>query len=286
MKTFCFWVQASAADAFNDWWPKFLEAHKWPTDLVVERWGGQTQDFRWTQVFDSLSTFSLFKQTKVILISDADKAIKQHPSLSDLQTRLTRGPHRVVLLSEASLPAKFSVPSWEYVSAESQGQSQDDKAGFRWIDAIHRNELTVAMSELDLAIRSHSHPFALLQLLNRDIRLGRLIHYAFESRFREDEIASRLRLPSFAVRKWLQRGRLKKAQWSHIFDRMFEADLEMKSGADPVWALRRVTLDLVKLIHTQQKISRTKLETVKSASSELTLWSSKPQLWQVLPSFA
>ena len=197
----CVWANVEPETPWHEWWPEICSALQWPGDLEVEKWAGK--DLSWSQLIDSANTFSLFKKHKAIVIQDADKFVKGEKELQKYFDRFNQGPHYVIFVSNTDAPKKTKIEKWQ--SRLGPETRSDDKAAFKWIDAIHNLNLTNALIHLENAISSGQHPLALLQLVNRDYRLGRLIHHALKSKLQDDEIASTLRLHSFVIRKWSQR---------------------------------------------------------------------------------
>lgn len=276
MEVFCLSAVVSSETPWKEWWSKLCQDQHWPADLAVERWN-YSGDFQWPQVLDSFNSFSLFNKHKAIVVLQADKALKALKEPQKIMEIFSRGPHRVIFqVAEASSAKDLGVPQWS--APASSEPIADQRAGFKWIDAIHNGQLTEAIQFLDEAIRADHHPLALIQLVNRDFRLGRVIHHANANRFREDEIATRLKVQGFVIQKWLRRPGFSNYRWAAIFDRLLSADLEMKSGADEIWSLRKLTFDLVEM--TTQKSAVKRLQKVKKSSPVVSL------PWQALPSFA
>lgn len=271
--TYCVWAQVSNESPWRDWQEKLFAVMRWPLKLAVERWDGS--DINWSKLIDSCNSFTLFNEGKVIVISQAEKAIKSIEDLEPLLRRLQKGPHRVIFQSELAAPANLgTVEVWKCPTSEVK---LNEKSAFQWIDGIHSNQLTEAISALDQATQIQ-HPIALVQLITRDFRMGRLIHYAQEARMRETELSSALRIHGFVIQKWLRRSKLSRSQWAQVFDRLLQADLELKSGAEGVWVLRKLTFDLVQLRHSTMRPSLRKIKRPPLSSA--------PLLWTISPSYA
>jgi len=264
------WAIVSKDDPWNEWWPKFSAAQRWPKDTLVEKWS--SADFVWSRVLDSAKTFSLFAKHKVLIIFEADKALKSEKKPDDLLQQLSKGPHKIVFVSDSAPPKGIKLQIWRSPAAEAQ--NIDDKSAFRWIDSIHQLQISSALDFLETSLRQEQHPLALLQLLARDFRLGRLIQHALYQRYREAEIVETLRVNPYAIKKWQTRKSIKKTQWAEIFDRLRRADLELKSGYDDTWALRKLTFDLIQIL------------TGISTRPILQPRQTSPLLWPVVPSFA
>ncbi len=273
MKTpYCVWAVVTAEIPFTHWWSQLCENMKWPRELILERWSGH--EIHWSHVMDSVNTFSLFKTQKGLVILEADRAFKDQknsPLPQNLFTRFQSGPHRIVFQSTQEPPKGLELPIWR--SPDIEMKEEDGRIGFRWIDAVHSENLTLALTTLEAAFESGQHPLALLQLMTRHFRLGRLIQYAQQNRLREQEMTSTLRIQSFVIQKWNRKVPLSKARWASIFDRLLQADLELKSGADGIWVLRKLSFDLVRLHSPSEKrIKKTK----KSLPPALQLWTASP----------
>ncbi len=271
---YCLWVQTSPDIPLHEWQTALASELKWPKNLVLEKW--YSSDMHWPQFLDSFNSITLFGQQKALIIFESEKVLKQIENLEKVVERLGKGPYFVVFHSELPLPAQLKIKEWKFLKAEDE--KANDKSAFVWIDRIHQDQLTGAISALDEALESGQHPLALLQLITRDFRLGRLIHYASTARLSETELSSRLKIHSFIIQKWGKRAQLSKNQWNMIFDRLLEADLELKSGAEGVWVLRKLTFDLVLLTQGQSKLRVTKR--IKRPLKP------EPLLWTISPSFA
>ncbi|MBN8554516.1 MAG: hypothetical protein J0L93_03650 [Deltaproteobacteria bacterium] len=271
------WATLSAETPWTDWWSALSSEKKWPKNLVIEKW--KAPEFQWSQVVDSFHTFTLFKQTKAIIILEAEKALKAVKDLPGLLETFKKGPHFLIFQSEQKLPKDLELDTWTFESAESKNMV-DDRVSFKWIDSIHSANLSQAILFLEQALKADQHPLALLQLVTRDFRIGRLIHHAQQSRLKENEILTTLKVHSFVLQKWMKRPTHSNQHWSSLFERLLEADLEMKSGADHIWVLRKLTLDLIQL-------------TVASKAADKKVYAKfrrplkpAPQLWTIVPSFA
>jgi hypothetical protein len=80
------------------------------------------------------------------------------------------------------------------------------------------------------------------------------------------------------IQKWTRREAYSNSVWAHAFDLLFQADMDLKSGHDGVWVLRKLTFDL-----TQVQANGSKLKNKKMKPST---WKPEPLLWTVSPSFA
>lgn len=271
-KTHLFWARVDSETPWSEWWPSICEAQGWPKDIQTEKWFSSS-DFSWTRVLDSAKTFSLFAKFKAIIVVDADKALKTEKELDSLMASLAQGPHKVILQSSQSCPKNASIQVWE--APQNSHASFDEKIAFRWIENLHQGQLSDALAALEGALSQDQHPFALLQLIARDFRLGRLIQHALSQRIREQEIVQALRVNPYAIKKWTGRKSYRKSQWFHIFERLRAADLELKSGNEETWVLRKLTFDLIETMSgVDRKIKR-------SSPSK-----PEPKLWTALPSFA
>jgi DNA polymerase III delta subunit len=271
------WAMVSAETPWTDWWTALSVEMKWPKNIVVEKW--RAADFQWSQVVDSFHTFTLFKQNKVIVILEADKALKSVKDPAALLETFKKGPHFMIFQSEQKAPKDLEIATWTFED-ETAKEEVDDRVSFKWIDAIHAGNLSGAVLYLEQAVKNDQHPLALLQLLTRDFRMGRLIHHAHQSRLRESEMTATLKVHGFIIQKWLKRPQAGNQHWSSVFERLLQADLEMKSGADAIWVLRKLTLDLIQMTTAlkaaDKKIYAKFRRPLKPA----------PQLWTILPSFA
>jgi DNA polymerase III delta subunit len=276
MDVYCLAAVVASETPWKDWWSKLCQERHWPADLAVERWN-YSGDFQWVQVLDSFHSFSLFTKHKAIVILQADKALKSLKEPKKILDILSRGPHRVVF--QIADPSSLKIDGLaQWIFPVSTQEVADQRSSFKWIDAIHAGQLTEAIQYLDEAIRSDHHPLALIQLVTRDFRLGRVIHHAHSNRFRESEIATRLKVQAFVIQKWLRRQNFTNYRWAALFDRLLAADLEMKSGADEIWVLRKLTFDLVEM--TSQKALARRIQKLKKPSPIVQL------PWTALPSFA
>jgi len=271
-KSHIFWARIDPETPWNEWWPSICEAQGWPKDIQTEKWSG-TSDFSWARVLDSAKTFSLFAKFKAIIVADADKALKGEKDLPALVASLSQGPHKVIFQSSQACPKTLAIDSWE--APQNAHSSFDEKIAFRWIEALHLGKLSDALAALEGALSQDQHPFALLQLVARDFRLGRLIQHAIAQRIREEEMLRALRVNPYAIKKWGSRKVLRKSQWMSIFERLLVADLELKSGNEETWVLRKLTFDLIEMMSGADRKTRRSLP--------LRL---EPKLWTALPSFA
>lgn len=269
-----YWVEAAAEVAWSQWWPKFCEDHKLAKEIEVQKFDGN--EVAWPQVIDSLRSFSLFSKQKLILVRDAEKALKKCKEPKALFDQLNAGPYPVVLQASSKPPKKWAFLSWR---AEIQGaQPSDEKAVFRWIDAIHADNLQKALVELQKSLDQGLHPLVFLQLLTRHYRLGRLIHHAQHKRLSDQEISSYLNVPPFVVQKWKRKAKKSNRFWKNLFESLHRCDLQLKSGMDEVWCLRKLTYDL---IYRNQRRSKAQIRFTMTPSSLF-----EQKLWQVATSFS
>jgi len=240
--------------------------------MSVEKFSGS--ELSWAQVFDSLRSFNLFCKQKVIVINDADKAIKKEKDSAKLFKNLNQGAHYVVLQSEQAKPKKWTYEFWNAPST--QNLPTDDKAVFRWVDAIHSENLKRAIRELETALDQGTHPLVLLQLLTRHYRTGRLIHHAVEKRLSNAEILTCLKVPPFVVQKWKKSKRFSKKQWQLLFERLYKCDLELKSGGNDYWSLRKLSVDLIQSNLKLQSITKNNFVMTPASLFEQSLWKVSP----------
>lgn len=237
------WVQVSEQNPFTQWWPNLCRHLSWPEKLVVEKWHGQ--DLSWPRLIDSFRSFTLFSREKVILLQMADKAIKREKNLKNLFDQLSKGPHHLVFQSEASAPKNWPFEVWQAPDADLV--ETDDKAIFRWIDAIQSQNLKMALVELDRGLQNRQHPLVFLQLIARHYRLGRLTHHALSKGLSEAEIIRTLKIPAFVFQKWARSRKISSRQWQSLFDRLHWADWQLKSGYEGTWILRKLSFDLIEI---------------------------------------
>ncbi len=272
-------VQAlrEASSPWSQWGDKLLKDLGWPSDLLIER--HNLQESSWAKVVDSFRSFTLFQQRKLLLLTSVEKNLPTAQDWERLFPIFDKGQHYAVLA--LSQPLKVAgLRQWkspDFVEATS------DKNVFRWIDALHASAATRALEALDAALLSGLYPLAILQILNRDLRLGRLIHYARSCKLADAEISTTLKAHPYVVQKWLTRKPLTNPQWARIFDRLLESDLDIKGSSDATWVLRRLSLDLNILL--QGKVLATKAKT-QAPITRQTFWQPTPLLWRASPSFA
>jgi len=271
----CIWARIPAEQPWAEWWPEVCSQFKISDQIHVEK--VQSSEMHWSRLLDSAKTLSLFAKQKAIVIFDADKAIKSDKNAARWIEELQQGPHWIVLHSSQACPKSLNLKAWE--SPKFNESLDDDKASFRWIDHLHNGQLSAALVSMETALSSGQHPLALLQLAARDFRLGRLIHYAKENRLGESELVSKLKVSPYMIKKWMSRPHLKSRQWNAIFEKLWKADLDLKSGNDEVWVLRKLSLDLSHLV-SQDSRSQSSRKAIKKPSPT-------PQpLWPTAPSFA
>ncbi len=267
-------MRTPAEQPLSEWWQSLCSEIGIPTDIPTEKFHGS--DTNWSRLLDSAKTLSLFSKQKAILVFEAEKAIKADKDSPQWIQALKQAPHWVVFHSSQAPTKNLDLKVWE--SPALNAPEIDDKASFRWVDSLFTGNLAEALSHLENALQSDQHPLALIQLAARDFRLGRLIHYARENRLRETELSHSLKVSPFMIKKWAARPSLKSRHWTEIFDRILRADLEMKSGADQVWAIRKLTFDLIQIMSQDGKwVGARRL---KKPSINAT------PLWPIAPSFA
>lgn len=271
----CLWAQIDSSTPLQAWWKNLCKEYSWPENLSVEKWQGQ--DLNWANLIDSLHTYHLFGQQKVLIITEADRALKKQKDLQKTIESLQKAPHRVILASEKMPPKEISLPLWKDLKIQEEESVYQDKAAFRWIDAVHNENLHLAMTELETAIEKVDHPLVLLQLLTRHYRLGRLIQHAQEKRLADQETCDRLKIHAVMLKKWKKKQRLSRKKWAAVFERLHQTDWELKSGMDAHWGIRKLTFDLIQLAQAPVAIKQKKPQTP-------SLFSSK--LWKVATSFA
>lgn len=272
----CLWAVVSDECPWTEWWPDLSRSQKWPQDVLVEKYSGT--EVSWAQLSDSAKNFSLFSKYKILVVTDAEKAFRGERDPQKILENLSHSPHRIVFQSTTAPLKGLQIEVWQAKTPQ-RADMGDDKVAFRWIDFIHKTNLSEALKALEIALATDQHPLVLAQLVSRDFRLGRLIQHALEQRLREDEIVNSLRINPFAIKKWAVRKAYKKTQWLEIFDRLQRVDLELKSGTDEAWALRKLTFDLVQILSSANRAVSLKRSKITSAQIE-------PLLWQVVPSFA
>jgi len=241
VKSSLIWVRVPENQAWAKWWPEFLKAHESLKAIEVQKFNGM--EVSWGIVGDALFSFSLFHKKKVIVVTQADKFLKKEKKWMDIALKWMKAPHTLVLVSEDEAPAHWTYQEWRTGALE---DSQDEKAVFRWIDAIHSESLDSALKELQICIDNGQVALVALQLLSRHFRLGRLIQYATDKGFSDQEIAAAFKIPSFAIQKWRKKSRRHHRQWLKIFEYLQAADLQLKSNEDSRWTLRMLTLKMVR----------------------------------------
>ncbi len=258
MKPHSYWIKVSDNTPWSIWWPQICKDMKWPVETTVEKW--PAAELSWSRLLDSAKTLGLFAKFKVIVILQAEKALKTlDAEPSGFFKSLEKLPHKILFVSDSEPPKSVKLPVW--IAPEVEGAAIDDKAAFKWIDGIHSKRLSEALDHLENALEQDSHPLALLQLISRDLRLGRLIQYAQSQRLREDEIIQTLKLNPYAFKKWQSRKSIRSGQWTQIFERLSRADLDLKSGHDQVWIMRKLSFDLIEILSGKEKdFRRTSLQ--------------------------
>lgn len=277
MNSYCVWAQVAPEIPFKTWWTELCGAEGWNASTwIVERW--VATEVSWGQIFDSMNALSLFRQDKALVVQDAERLFKGEKNIAKLIERLSKGPNRIIFQSKEPAPKASGLTTWSASFVEAE---VNDRAAFQWIDAIHAKNMNQALGLLDQAIHASGHPFGLLQLIQRDFRLGRLIHHAQASRLKEAEMSQWLKVPSFVIQKWIGRRFYQNTVWSRFFDRLWTADLELKSGQDPMWVLKKLTYDLIQL-STSARSKQAAFEVQKA----LTLtWQPKQLPWQGATSY-
>ncbi|TVQ81060.1 MAG: hypothetical protein EA369_00705 [Bradymonadales bacterium] len=267
------WIQVNEEVPRSFWWAEFLKGHSWAERLIEEKWAGES--LRWAQVVDSSRSFTLFARQKLLLISQADKALKTVKKIEELFQEFQDCPHVILLLSESAPPKAWPFEQW--VAPEPQEDGRHEKAIFRWMDQIDRSDLRSCLRELELSLDAGQHPLALLQMLTRHYRMGRLVTYAVKKGLSEAEITRSLKLPGFVIQKWRKAPRYSQTQWTHIFHKLSEADLFLKSGYDEKDVLRKLSHDLCQI-----RLKKMKLLSARPARPGFLFGS---PLLQVSPSF-
>lgn len=235
------WIKVHKNQARSQWWPAICKDLKWKDHLEIETWAGS--EISWPRVIDSLRSFTLFSKQKVLLVQETDRFSKADKTTTKLWEDLKEGPHHLLIQSENSPPKNWPFEFWESPFNEEESP-RDDKAIFRWIDAIQAKNLKQALCELDLALEGGQHPLVFLQLLARHYRLGRLIQHAHQKGWRESEILKIVKVPSFVLQKWLRGPKISGREWQRIFDRCHWADFQLKSGMDAESTLKRLSFEL------------------------------------------
>ena len=271
----CIWARVPTEQPWAEWWLQVCQHLGISNEILVEK--VQSSEMQWSRLNDSAKTLSLFAKQKAIVIFDAEKALKLDKNSHRWIEELQQGPHWIVLHSSQPCPKNLSLKVWE--SPLWKEPDEDDRSSFRWIDSLHKGELSEALHLMESALSSGQHPLALLQLAARDFRLGRLIHYAKDNRLGESELVTKLKVSPFMIKKWLSRPALKSRQWNAIFEKLWRADLDLKSGNDEVWVLRKLSLDLSHLVSQDRR----PLPSKKAVRKPLPI----PQpLWPTAPSYA
>lgn len=255
------WAQIDKHVGLTSWLSDIRRFFSWSEEWNVEKYNGS--EINTAQLIDATRSLNLFSRKKLIVVFDADRFLKKEKSeAKKVLEQLSTSPHPVVMHSEQALPSKWQYGSWKAEYAEEV--KVDDKAIFRWIDAIDRQDLRQCLIELDKALLSGQHPLVFVQLLTRHFRIGRLIVHALDKRLPDTEIARSLKIPVFVVQKWKKKKRWSRKRWSNVFDRLFEVDLELKSGQTSPWTLKTLSYELIQL-KTLQKPA-TMQQTTRPAS--------------------
>ncbi len=241
MKSNFYWAEVSENMAWQQWWPNFLKNKPELKTHEVQKFFGN--EVSWGQVNDALFSFSLFKNKRVIVIFQAERLIKKDKKWVDTLLKWAKAPHALVFVSSESAPAHWTYTEWR---SHPDDERSDDKAVFRWIDAIHAENIDRALKELQFCLDADQPALVCLQLLSRDFRLGRLIQFAADKGFSEKEIADSLKVPSFAIQKWRKKARRNHRQWLKIFEYLQGADLQLKSNEDSKWTLRILTIKIIR----------------------------------------
>jgi len=271
----CIWARIPVEQPWSDWWSQICSEFKISNEIHVEKVQGT--EVHWSRLLDSAKTLSLFAKQKAIVIFEAEKAVKSDKEAQRWISELQQGPHWIILHSSQPCPKSLTLKVWE--SPQWNESTEDDKSSFRWVDSLHKGELSEALSLMESALASGQHPLALLQLAARDFRLGRLIHYAKDNRLGEAELVTKLKVSPYMIKKWMTRPPMRSKQWAAIFEKLWRADLDLKSGNDEVWVLRKLSLDLSHLVSQDSRGNPSK-KFVKRPSPMTQ------QLWPTVPSFA
>lgn len=239
------WVQVHPELPWNDWWTRLVREYPELAQLPIEKWVGS--ELSWAALVDALFSFSLFHPKKILVVHDADKILKKDKNWSKSLEKLKSAPHHLVMVSEDPAPKAWVRDLWK----APEPKESDDRAVFRWIDAVHAAQLDEALVQLDQCFQSDQPALVCLQLLSRHFRLGRMVLYAREKGLDDAEIAKTLKLPAFALQKWKSKESRNIRSWMRIFEQIQEADLLLKSNQDAHWILRQLTIRLVR--HEQQR---------------------------------
>lgn len=240
MKSKIIWARVGSSSPWGEWWPQLVKVHAELSQHEVQKFFGS--DVRWGQVNDALFSFSLFKNKKVIVVLEAEKLVKREKKWVESSSLWVKAPHALVFASSENAPAHWTYSEWFLAEKE----EADDKAVFRWIDAIHAENLEQALRELQTCLDADQPGLVCLQLLSRHFRMGRLIQYARDKGLGEQEICASLKLPSFAVQRWVRKPPRNHRQWLKCFEYLQNADLQLKSNEDQRWVLRLLTLKMLR----------------------------------------
>ncbi len=241
MKAKRIWVRVHKNQARSIWWPALCKDVGWQEKLEIETWSAS--DLSWPRIVDSLRSFTLFSQQKVLIVQESDRFSKIDKETLKLWEDLKEGPHHLLIQSDHPAPKQWPFEVWASSFNESE-LPQDDKAIFRWIDAIQSKNLKQALYELDTALACGQHPLVFIQLLARHYRLGRLIQHAHQKGWREAEIIKIIKVPSFVLQKWLRLPKISTREWQRIFDRCQSADFQLKNGMDSENVLKKLSFEL------------------------------------------
>lgn len=277
-ESFLIWAHIDSPMSWTQWWPEFSKAHSLAEDSLVERF--YSEETNWAQVQDALRSINLFSKHKVILVLGCERLLKKAKDQDlELFKKLNKGPYPVILQSSDAPPNKWAFRSWTLQTDEHS--QADDRTAFRWIDAVQIGNLHLALQELERSSVQDVHPLVLIQLITRHYRMGRLIQHALEKRLSEQEIAKCLKLPTFVIQKWKRQGGHSRRGWTEIFDKLFKAEFELKSGGD-LWCLRKLSFDLVELRKSKKDREKWQVPRPKPHHAS-SLFETK--LLQVAPSF-
>jgi len=275
---FLFWAHIDSQVSWTQWWPEFSKEHSLAESSLVERF--YSEETNWAQVEDALRSINLFSKHKVILVLGCERLFKKAKDQDpELFKKLSKGPYPIILQSSEAPPTNWPFRSWSLQTEEHN--RTDDRTVFRWIDAVQVGNLHLALQELERSSVQDVHPLVLIQLITRHYRMGRLIQHALEKRLSEQEIAKCLKLPIFVIQKWKRQGNLSRRAWAEVFDRLFKAEFELKSGGD-IWCLRKLSFDLIELRKSKKDKERWQASRPKPHYTS-SLFETK--LWQVAPSF-
>lgn len=248
-----YWCEVPEATPFSMWWSEFTTKETALKDLEIERWDASTA--KWSQILDSLRSFTLFSKGKVVLLQHSEKLLKglKPKQQEALWADLHSISQTLILQSSETQPKAWPYKFWK---SEYTEEVIDDKAIFKWLDSIQTGQFQRSLDELEVCIQSGNHPLVCLQMLTRNLRMGRLIQYATQKGMSETEVQDRLKIHRFIIQKWRRAKRLSETQWKLVFERLLRVDLQLKSGADSMWSLRQLSFDIIRIQNTTTGLSR------------------------------